>query len=418
MKKNNTACGRLTNQSAAPFTNEDNKDMYMKLTYKHTLYASYLGYITQAIINNLGPLLFLTFQNSFDISLTQISLLVSVNFLIQMIVDLLAVKFVDRIGYRPCIVAAHILSAAGLVGMGCFPFLFENAYAGLLTAILFNAIGGGLIEVLISPIVEALPGDEKASAMSLLHSFYCWGHVGVVLLSTVYFTTAGMEHWYLLPILWAVIPFLNIFLFLRVPIRTLIQEEEAVPLKQLFSNRLFWLFLLMMLCAGASEQGMSQWASLFAESGLKVSKTMGDLLGPCSFAALMGLSRLLYGKFGSKINLKGFIICSSCLCIVSYLLASLCTNPVIALLGCALCGLSVGIMWPGTFSLGARACPQGGTAMFALFALAGDIGCSAGPGVVGLGSSQSLQQGLLLAIIFPVCMLLAVFLLGRSGQTD
>ncbi len=314
----------------------------MKLTCKHTLYASYLGYITQAIINNLGPLLFLTFQNSFDLSLVQISFLVSINFFIQMIVDLLAMKLVDRIGYRPCIVTAHILSAAGLIGMGCFPFLFPDAYAGLLTAILLNAVGGGLIEVLISPIVEALPGDEKASAMSLLHSFYCWGHVGVVLLSTLYFATIGMDFWYFLPILWSLIPLFNVFFFLRVPIRTLVREEEAVPLKHLLSDQLFWLFLLMMLCAGASEQGMSQWASLFAESGLKVSKTMGDLLGPCSFAAFMGLSRLLYGKFGSRINLRGFILCSSCLCILSYLLASLSANPMLALFGCALCGLAAG----------------------------------------------------------------------------
>lgn len=385
----------------------------MKLNYRHTLFASYLGYITQAIINNLAPLLFLTFQKSFDITLGEIGFLVSINFCIQMAVDVLAVKFVDKIGYRTCAVTAHIMCTAGLIGMGCFPFLFENAYAGLLIAIFFNAIGGGLIEVLVSPIVEALPGDQKESAMSLLHSFYCWGHVGVVLLSTLYFTTIGIDRWYFLPILWAAVPLFNAFFFSKVPIRTLVEEEDAMPLKKLFSMKLFWLFFLMMLCAGASEQAMSQWASLFAESGLKVSKTLGDLLGPCAFAVLMGLSRVFYGKFGEKINLKNFIALSSVLCIVSYLLASLSTNPLISLLGCSLCGLSVGIMWPGTFSLSAKSCPQGGTAMFALFALAGDIGCSAGPGTVGLIAGESLKKGILLAIVFPICMFLAVMTLKR-----
>ncbi|MBO5197038.1 MAG: MFS transporter [Lachnospiraceae bacterium] len=388
----------------------------MKLGYKHTLYASYLGYITQAIINNLAPLLFVTFQNQFEISLQQIGLLVSINFAIQMIVDVLAVKVIDKLGYRPCIVAAHVLATVGLVGMGIFPFVFPNAYLGLLTAVFLNAIGGGLLEVLVSPIVEALPGDQKESAMSLLHSFYCWGHVGVVLLSTLYFVTIGIEYWYFLPMLWAILPLFNIFFFSKVPIRTLEEDCESMPLKKLFSIKLFWLFFVMMICSGASEQAMSQWASLFAETGLKVSKTMGDLLGPCAFAVLMGLSRLLYGKFGDRIPLKNFIAGSSLLCIISYLIASLSPNPLLALIGCALCGFSVGIMWPGTFSLGAKYCPQGGTAMFALFALAGDVGCSAGPGVVSLIADQGLQKGILLAIVFPICMLCAVLVLGRSKR--
>lgn len=392
----------------------------MSLHFKHTRNACYLGYITQAIVNNLAPLLFVTFQTQFSISLEKIGLLISINFAMQMFVDILAAKYVDKIGYRICTVAAHVCCTAGLVGMGIFPFLFSNAYAGLIVAVLINAIGGGLIEVLISPIVESLPGDEKASAMSLLHSFYCWGHVGVVLISTLYFVTVGISKWYLLTVFWAIIPCFNAFFFSKVPLHTVEAETESMPIRKLFSMKIFWMFLILMICSGASEQAMSQWASLFAESGLKVSKTMGDLLGPCAFAVLMGVSRVFYGKFGAKIKLKKFIIASGFLCIISYLLATLSPYPLLSLVGCGLCGLSVGIMWPGTFSLSCQYCPQGGTALFALLALGGDIGCAAGPGLVGVVSNlanDSLKSGLLFAMVFPIVMVIVTGMLRKIKKT-
>ena len=304
--------------------------------------------------------------------------------------------------------------------MGVFPFLFSNAYAGLIVAVLINAIGGGLIEVLISPIVESLPGDEKASAMSLLHSFYCWGHVSVVIISTLYFVTVGISKWYLLTIFWAIIPFFNAFFFSKVPLHTVEAEAESLPIRKLFSMKIFWMFLILMICSGASEQAMSQWASLFAESGLKVSKTLGDLLGPCAFAVLMGVSRVFYGKFGAKIKLKKFIIASGFLCIISYLLATLSPYPLLSLVGCGLCGLSVGIMWPGTFSLSCQYCPQGGTALFALLALGGDIGCAAGPGLVGVVSNlanDNLKSGLLFAMVFPIVMVIVTGMLRKIKKT-
>ncbi len=394
----------------------------MQLQYKHTRNACYLGYITQAIVNNLAPLLFVTFQKQFSISLDKIGLLISVNFAMQMLIDALAAKFVDKIGYRTCIVGAHIFCTVGLAGMGIFPFVFPSAYAGLIAAVLINAVGGGLIEVLVSPIVESLPGDEKASAMSLLHSFYCWGHVSVVLLSTVFFVSIGTEHWTILSVLWALVPLFNTFLFLNVPLNTIPSEEASLPIRKLFSMKLFWVFLLLMICAGASEQAMSQWTSLFAESGLQVSKTMGDLLGPCAFAVLMGVSRAFYGKFGAKLNLKRFIAGSGVLCIASYLLAAFSPMPLLSLVGCALCGLSVGILWPGTFSLSSAYCPQGGTALFALLALGGDVGCAAGPGLVGWVSSLAdgeLKWGLTAALVFPILLLLLIGVLVRAvKQSD
>ena len=385
-----------------------------KINYKHTIYTCYIGYIVQAIINNLGPLLFLTFEKSLGISIEKIGFLITINFGVQIIVDMIAAKYVDKIGYRPCIVFAHIATTIGLIGMGVLPLIFSNPYIGLIIAISINAVGGGLIEVLISPIVEAAPSKEKDKAMSLLHSFYCFGHVAVVILSTIGFLIIGIQKWYYLPIIWAIVPFINIFMFSIVPINTVVDEGEAIPIKKLFSLKVFWIFSLLMICAGASEQAMSQWASLFAESGLKVSKTVGDLLGPCTFAALMGLSRVFYGKCGSKIDLEKFILGSSVLCICSYLVAIFSPNPIVALLGCAFTGLSVGIMWPGSFSIAAKECPQGGTAMFALLALAGDVGAAVGPGVVSsvakVNGGLDIRTGLFCAMIFPIMMFIVVFI--------
>jgi fucose permease len=385
--------------------------MRIKDNYSHTLYASYIGYITQAIVNNFAPLLFLTFQNTYQIPLNKITLLVTINFGIQLIVDLISAKFVDKIGYRTSIVLAHIFAAFGLVGLGVFPEIFSDPYIGLLLAIFIYAIGGGLIEVLVSPIVEACPTDKKSAAMSLLHSFYCWGYVFVVIGSTLFFITFDIENWRTLAFTWAIVPLLNAFYFSQVPIATLTENGEGMSIKKLLSLNLFWLFILLMICSGASEQAMSQWASAFAESGLRVPKTVGDLAGPCIFAALMGISRIVYSKFSERINLQMFMIACGCFCMVSYLLAVFSPWPILAFIGCDLCGLSVGILWPGTFSLASAKFPKGGTAMFALLALAGDFGCSSGPTVVGMVSDHmgnSLRAGLFAAIAFPLLLILGL----------
>ena len=358
--------------------------MSIRLNYQHTLFASFTGFVTQAIINNFAPLLFLTFQKDYHIPLEKITLLVTANFGIQLIVDFLSALFVDKIGYRIAMVAAHILCAVGLIGLSVFPAWFAHPYAGLLAAVACYAIGGGLIEVLANPIVEACPTKKKAATMSLLHSFYCWGSVFVVLASTLFFFLAGIENWKVLAFLWAFIPLFNALYFTRVPIPRLVEEGKSMSLVNLFSFKLFWLFTLLMICAGASEQAMSQWASAFAESGLRISKTIGDLAGPCFFAVLMGIARVFYAKYSEKMTLINFMVGSGLLCVTSYLLAAFSRSHLLGLVGCGLCGLSVGIFWPGTISLATQNCPRGGSAMFALLALAGDVGCSAGPTLVGL----------------------------------
>lgn len=381
----------------------------MKYSYDCTMRACFTGYIVQAIVNNFVPLLFLTFQRTYHIPLQQITLLVTFNFGIQLLTDLLSVAFVDRMGYRASMVLAHILSALGLICLTVLPEWMGHPFAGILISVIVYAVGGGLLEVLVSPVVEACPSTHKEKAMSMLHSFYCWGHVGVVLFSSIFFKLAGIENWKLLAVLWAVIPILNALVFTRVPIAPVLPEgEEGMTIGTLFQNRTFWLLFVMMICAGASEQSVSQWASLFAEKGLGISKTAGDLAGPMAFAVLMGASRAFYGNYGEKINLDRFMAVSSVLCILSYLCLVFMPVPVLSLAGCALCGLSVGIMWPGTFSRASKGLPAGGTALFALLALGGDIGCSGGPSLVGMVSGMckgNLKIGILAALIFPVLLL-------------
>lgn len=381
----------------------------MKYSYDSTMRACFTGYIVQAIVNNFAPLLFLTFQRTYHIPLQQITLLVTFNFGIQLLTDLLSVAFVDRMGYRASMVLAHILSALGLICLTVLPERMGHPFAGILISVIVYAVGGGLLEVLVSPVVEACPSTHKEKAMSMLHSFYCWGHVGVVLFSSIFFKLAGIENWKLLAVLWAVIPILNALIFTRVPIAPVLPEgEEGMTIVTLFQNRTFWLLFVMMICAGASEQSVSQWASLFAEKGLGISKTAGDLAGPMAFAFLMGASRAFYGNYGEKINLDRFMAVSSVLCILSYLCLVFMPVPVLSLAGCALCGLSVGILWPGTFSRASKALPAGGTALFALLALGGDIGCSGGPTLVGMVSGMckgNLKAGILAVLIFPVLLL-------------
>lgn len=377
--------------------------------YSHTIYASYLGYISQAIVNNFAPLLFLTFQSELGLSLQSITLITTVNFLVQLATDMVCAKVVDKIGYRICLIAAHVFAALGLVGMAMLPKLM-NPYAGIMISVVLYAVGGGIIEVLVSPVVEACPTEKKEAAMSLLHSFYCWGHVAVVLLSTAFFHFAGILYWPLMACIWAMIPAFNAVYFALVPLYPIASESEQIPLGSLLKQKVFWLLIVMMVCAGASEHVIAQWASAFAESGLNLSKTMGDLLGVCSFAVMMGLSRAIYGKYSEQIPLKAMMIFSAALCICCYLLAAFSAAPIWGLIGCAVCGFSVGIFWPGTFSMAAVTLPGGGTAMYALMALAGDLGCSSGPTVVGMAADASggdLRRGIAVALVFPVLMLIS-----------
>lgn len=392
----------------------------MKFGYKKTMYACFVGYIVQAVVNSFVPLLFVTFQETYQIPLAQITLLITVNFVVQLLVDLLSAGFIDRIGYRASVVLAHIFAAAGLALLTILPEVLPDPFVGILMAVFVYAIGGGLIEVLISPIIEACPTDNKESAMSLLHSFYCWGCTGVVLISTIFFTIFGISNWKILTLLWTILPLANMLLFTKVPIYSLQEEgDKGMNLGELFREKMFWILMLMMVCSGAAEQSVSQWASTFAEKGLGITKSVGDLVGPMLFSILMGLSRLLYGKYGEKLDLDRFMKFSCVLCILSYLCIAFIPVPMVELLGCGLCGFSVGILWPGTFSKAAAALRRGGTLLFAMLALAGDLGCSGGPTLVGFVSSglgDNLRLGIFAGIIFPILLLGSLMLGGRRER--
>lgn len=389
--------------------------------YKKTLIACYLGFITQAISANFAPLLFLMFKDTYGISFEMIALVPMIFYLTQLLVDLVAVKFADIIGYRTCVVASQVVSAAGLLLMAFLPDILPNPFIGILISVVLYAIGSGLIEVLLSPIVEACPFENKAGVMSLLHSFYCWGAVGVVLGSTLFFAIFGMVYWRILTVIWAVVPLLNIFNFLSCPIERLVEDGEGLRIGQLLRLPLFLLMIVLMICVGASEATMTQWASAFTESALGVSKTVGDLAGPCLFAVFMGLSRMFYGKKSEKLDLTKVMLGCGLLCVVCYLLAALSPIPIIGLIGCALCGLSVGIMWPGTISISSQKCPKGGTAMFAFLALAGDLGAAVGPTMVGGiadAAGGDLKTGLLFATLFPIVMIIGLILLIKKFRRN
>ncbi len=395
--------------------------MHTTKPYRKTLSACYLGFITQAITANFVPLLFITFHETYGISFGQLALISTCFFFTQLVVDFICAKFVDRIGYRACIVTAQIASGAGLMGLAFLPELMPSPFAGIILCVVIYALGSGLIEVLASPIVEACPFENKDKVMSLLHSFYCWGSVGVILGSTLFFALFGIENWRILACVWAVIPFFNIYNFATCPIEKLVEEGQSMTMGQLFKTKIFWLFIILMVCAGASEIGMAQWASAFAESALHVSKSVGDLAGPCGFAVLMGISRTLYGKFGEKVDLKKFMIASGILCLGSYLLAGLANIPLLGLIGCIACGFSVGIMWPGSISISSANLPAGGTSMFALLALAGDLGGTVGPAVIGNVSQMAgdnLQAGVLAGIGFPIVLVLCVLVLRKRRKKE
>ena len=382
--------------------------------YQKTKIACYLGFITQAIAANFAPLLFLKFHYDYQISLGNIAWISTCFFFTQLLIDLFCAKFVDKIGYRVCVVASEVCSAAGLIGLAFLPEIVPDPFVGILCSVVLYAMGSGLIEVLCSPIIEACPFDNKEATMSLLHSFYCWGSVGTILISTLFFLIFGIENWKWLAVLWALIPIINIYNFATCPIEYLVDEEKGMKVTELFRKPLFWIAICLMICSGASELAMAQWASAYAEAALGLSKTIGDLAGPCMFAVTMGISRVIFGKYGERIDLMKFMTGSGILCVICYLLTALSSNPILGLTGCIVCGFSVGIMWPGTISISSKEFPMGGTAMFALLAMAGDLGGSIGPGIVGhviQSAGNNIQTGMGVGLIFPAVLLIMLFIL-------
>lgn len=402
--------------------------MKARSQYTKTLYACYLGYITQAVVVNLAPLFFVIFQNSYGVSYSDLAGLVLLSFVVQIAADAAMIKVTPVVGYRKCAVAAHVFAALGLAGLGILPALI-TPYPAILICVVLYSVGGGLTEVVISPIVDALPGDAKASAMSLLHSFYSWGQMLVVVVTTAVLALIGDDNWRFIPLVWAMIPFFNLFNFMRVPIVEVSEEQKQSGVGTFLRSPIFLTALFMMICGGASEMAMAQWASLFAERALGVSKVLGDLLGPCFFALCMGIGRTAYGILGdAKVNIEKALMACAGLSVVCYLVTVFMPVPVISLLGCAFCGFGVSLMWPGVLSYTSQKYSyNAGPVLFSLLALGGDVGCSLGPWITGVVSdlylaaagggaeaqSQAIRCGILAAAVFPLGMLLLVMIMRK-----
>lgn len=384
--------------------------------YSRTKRACYLGFVTQAIVANFTPLLFIAFHREYGVSIASLTLIPAVFYAVQLVTDFACAKF-KNINYRKSIIISEVTSALGLAGLAVVPQMFPDPMMGILLCVCVYAVGSGLIEVLCSPIIEACPFPDKEGMMSLLHSFYCWGAVGVILGSTLFFWLFGLENWRILASLWALIPLYNILNFATCPIEPIVEDSEGMSMRQLLGNGFFWIFLLLMVATGAAEASMAQWTSAFAEASLGVDKTIGDIAGPCGFAFCMGLGRLWYGKKGQNMDLVNYMVGAGVLCFVAYLTASLATSPVISLIGCMVCGLAVAIMWPGSISITSARIPAGGTALFALLALSGDVGGTVGPSLVGLWAKTSendIQSGILAASVFPVLLVFCLLCIKKS----
>lgn len=386
----------------------------MKLTANHTVAACFTGLTIQAIVINLPPLLYLTFENEFGISLSKISLLIAISFVTQLLMDLTASKLPNLFNNRTTVVIGQVFCVCGLLGMALLPSIMPP-YVALIVATSLASFGSGIIEVMGNPIIEASPIKNKNRILSIMHSCYCWGLVLTVLLSTLFFKLVGIEHWRILFCLWAIIPAVNTVAFIFVPLPTMESAPTVTNKKDsAFRTFTFWVFFLLMLCAGAAEMTMAQWASSFAEMGLKVNKSTGDLLGPCAFAVLMGLARVIYAKFSTKLNLSKLMIVSASLCVISYLVTAFSPLPILSLVGCAVCGFSVGIMWPGTLCMATEKIPGGGVKMFALLALAGDAGCTLGPtaaGWIAEAFGNNLKISFVFSTVFPAIIIALVTVL-------
>lgn len=410
----------------------------MKKEFRLTLMAARMGFFTQALVNNLAPVFFVLFRVLYGFSYLQVGILAALNFTLQLFADITSPNLISRFGYRKCAMTAQALCAVGLILMPGLCILTGGVYISFIIPVLIYSYGAGMIEVLASPIVEAIPDLPENTKMSMLHSFYSWGQMTCVALTTLALHFIGYERWFLIPVLWSAIPIFGIILFSRARLDMAdMAEKESEKGGRLFC-RSFVLMLIIMTCAGASEIAMSEWSSLFAEEALGVSKVAGDLFGPCMFALFMGMGRMCHAKFGERLNLSRLIKACSLLCVICYVGAALLRPAAASLIFCALTGLSVSLMWPGALSL-AAARNNGGARMYGLLAAFGDIGCIIGPVVTssvsefadgneriraigaayGLSADKTALRASLLAMaLIPLVMLICLSLFSDKGREN
>ncbi len=388
----------------------------MEKSYKSTKSACYIGYIVQAIVNNFLPILFIVFQKKYGLGYEKLGRIILVNFLIQILSDTITPIIVRAIGYRGCAILCHGLCATGLVMLSVLPTVIGDTYVAILLSVIIYAFGSGIIEVIISPMIELIPTKNKAANMAFLHSFYCWGQAFTVVCTTLLVSVFGFLNWNFIPLIWATVPFINMFFFIKVPVIEPKKETEKIKNNKFFISREFICFVVFMLCAGTSEVTMAQWASMFVQQGLGINKVTGDILGPCLFAIAMGIGRVFFGVLSGKFSYRKALVLNNILCFLCYIVVAFCKSPIPCLIACALCGFSVSLSWPGTYSLASARFPNGGTVMFSAFALFGDLGCSLGPWLLGLiADMYDLQTGFFVCSVFPLVMVItALFVLKEK----
>lgn len=381
--------------------------------YKSTIRACYIGNLVGALVTNLSPLLFVILMGSYNLSFEQVGRLVLINFFTQIIADLAFSKPVDTYGVRPFITLGHALVFIGFVMFAFSPRLFPHSpYTGLMLATVVFSCGGGLLELLLSAIVQAVPSDAKAAAMSLLHSFYAWGFIVVVVLTFLMLKLFGSANWPWLFLIWSLVPLFNFFNFLRVPLPPQVPDEHRTSTRVLASTPFFIFVVLGIALGGAAEVSMSQWTSAYAETTLGLSKQTGDLLGLCLFAGLLGLGRVLYGTYGKRFDIWRVMFLGSLFAAGCYLVAALSQHPIVSLVACAFCGLGVALLWPGSVTNAAHRFPFAGASMFAILAAGGDTGAAVGPWLLGLIADQiptdfplsPLRVGMVIGTLFPLAM--------------
>lgn len=383
--------------------------------YIPTKLAGYVGFVVQAIVNNFLPILFIVFQDIYGLGYEKLGRLIVFNFAVQMFIDFITPKIIHKIGYRRAAFLCQFTACLGLCLMSLLPRIMPSPYTAMFIAIAVYATGSGLMEVILSPMIEMLPTGNKSGNMAVLHSFYCWGQTVVVPLTTLMVFAFGYENWSYIPLVWAIVPFINMLAFLRVPIVEPGREVKQSTLIELLKTPSFIIYMLMMFCGGASEIAMSQWASLFVEQALGVSKAIGDIVGPCLFALFMALGRVIYAKFSKKVSFTRLLIWLNILCFVCYVMVGISKIAALSLVFCALCGFSVSISWPGIYSAGARTFKTGGAVMFSAFAMCGDTGCALGPGLVGLVAEYTnLNMGFIAAAVFPFIMVICSIIILKN----
>lgn len=361
-------------------------------SYQLTTISCFVGIFCQAVSSNITAILFIPLMTLYGLSYVHLGLLVGINFTTQVLVDIIASRLVDRYGFRVFVLPSDILAVIGLVLFGLTPVLFDNILTGLVFSTIIFSASCGLQEVMLSPIVNAIPHNDKGPAMALMHSFYAWGQVATIIITTLFLFFFGIENWQVIVFLWALVPLVNFFMFLAAPFPGVIHENQRMTMRDLILKPFYLVALLAIMGGAATELVMNQWSSTFSEKVLELPKVTGDILGMCGFAVFLGLGRVLYGRYGSKINMNNVLVGSAAAAVVCYIAVAISPLPAISLAACAVCGLAASLLWPGTLVITAEKYPLAGAWIFAILAAAGDIGAASGPFAAGVITDLTRQM--------------------------